>query len=642
MRSRRKGLAARAVVYMAGVAAINLGAATASPTVHITKIVSAGVAGPTFVVGSISPSWTLNNIDSLAVNNAGHWYVEVGAGGTPNRAGAVVNLGAGNVTLAEHWAAGYFTNVCNGDAAGWAERGLHLVSMNNNDHFIRNMRFTNYVVTATPGNDQTGNVSALMFDNKCVLTGGGFLAEPAPTTLNPAGVVGAGILGDAIGAPASASFTPGSIWGRPSYDTTVPPRPTPWNDDCILRMNDSNVVLICAQFSDTPGIPSTIARQAVCRLNLSATGALTSTDYIAKTGDAVPSPGLGLISSIAGSPGTAASASIQRIAINNSNVAIFSVATDFTTSYLVMASAGSPATLTILASSGDQSPVAGLNYGSLDGVPCDINDNGDWAMRAPLSDGSAVVVKSIGGVVSAVAHVGDSLPDIAPSTLLEVGKINSTIKIDSAGRVMWWGRFNATASNCAYFRDQEVLVRQGVTTRLDSTVIGTTAATDGTTTTQNALDFDADNFEMSRDGHWAIFKVNGTGTAQSANLMEIVSGGVCCRGATCSTAFASAAACESSMNTTSPATIHSAFVSAASVCNEPAVPPATLGNTRTPCCYANYNHNATLEVQDIFDFLNDWFAGKLIAIPGGDGASGALAVQNIFDFLNAWFAGGCA
>jgi hypothetical protein len=46
-------------------------------------------------------------------------------------------------------------------------------------------------------------------------------------------------------------------------------------------------------------------------------------------------------------------------------------------------------------------------------------------------------------------------------------------------------------------------------------------------------------------------------------------------------------------------------------------------------------------VQDIFDFLNDWFAGRKSAIVGGDGTTGTLAVQNIFNFLNAWFAGGC-
>jgi hypothetical protein len=52
-------------------------------------------------------------------------------------------------------------------------------------------------------------------------------------------------------------------------------------------------------------------------------------------------------------------------------------------------------------------------------------------------------------------------------------------------------------------------------------------------------------------------------------------------------------------------------------------------------CPADFNGNGTLEVQDIFDFLNAWFAGN----PTSDFNGGGLAVQDIFDFLNAWFAG---
>ncbi len=48
----------------------------------------------------------------------------------------------------------------------------------------------------------------------------------------------------------------------------------------------------------------------------------------------------------------------------------------------------------------------------------------------------------------------------------------------------------------------------------------------------------------------------------------------------------------------------------------------------------DWNCDHQVQVQDIFDFLADWFAG------GGDfNADGTTAVQDIFDFLNAWFAG---
>ena len=65
------------------------------------------------------------------------------------------------------------------------------------------------------------------------------------------------------------------------------------------------------------------------------------------------------------------------------------------------------------------------------------------------------------------------------------------------------------------------------------------------------------------------------------------------------------------------------------------------GSTTTPCCYADYNKVGGISVQDIFDFLADWFAGSAFANTGGNGTPGPLSVQNIFDFLADWFAGGC-
>ncbi len=106
---------------------------------------------------------------------------------------------------------------------------------------------------------------------------------------------------------------------------------------------------------------------------------------------------------------------------------------------------------------------------------------------------------------------------------------------------------------------------------------------------------------------------------------------VCCRGATCTTALTTSGACSGSL---AGALAGASFASSAA-CNAANV-------TATPCCYADYNKVGGIGVQDIFDFLNDWLAGKKFALVGGDGDTGTLAVQNIFDFLNAWFAGGCA
>ncbi len=107
--------------------------------------------------------------------------------------------------------------------------------------------------------------------------------------------------------------------------------------------------------------------------------------------------------------------------------------------------------------------------------------------------------------------------------------------------------------------------------------------------------------------------------------------GVCCRGATCTATITSSAACSATL--VGGQTAGASFPTGAA-CN-------TGGSTTTPCCYADYNKVGGITVNDIFDFLSDWFAGSPYANTGGNGGPGALSVQNIFDFLGAWFAGGC-
>src|SRR5205807_2428787 len=80
--------------------------------------------------------------------------------------------------------------------------------------------------------------------------------------------------------------------------------------------------------------------------------------------------------------------------------------------------------------------------------------------------------------------------------------------------------------------------------------------------------------------------------------------GVCCRGATCNSGVTQA-------NCTAPNPHAGAvFVGAAAACN-------AAGNRTTPCCEANYNKSGAITVQDIFDFLADWFAGSAFARVGG-------------------------
>lgn len=103
--------------------------------------------------------------------------------------------------------------------------------------------------------------------------------------------------------------------------------------------------------------------------------------------------------------------------------------------------------------------------------------------------------------------------------------------------------------------------------------------------------------------------------------------GVCCRGATCNTAVAEAACVAGGFYGAVYAT------SGGNVCN-------ASGVSNAPCCQADYDKVNGIQVADVFAYLNDWFAGSKMAIPGGNGVHGVLTVSHIFDYLNVWF-GGC-
>lgn len=98
---------------------------------------------------------------------------------------------------------------------------------------------------------------------------------------------------------------------------------------------------------------------------------------------------------------------------------------------------------------------------------------------------------------------------------------------------------------------------------------------------------------------------------------------VCCRGATCATNVAS----------TLCAGANTLFLPMLTACN-------TSINATTPCCHADFNKQAGVTIQDVFDFLTAWFAGDSFANISNNGV-GTPTVQSVFDYLTVWFAGGC-
>ncbi len=119
--------------------------------------------------------------------------------------------------------------------------------------------------------------------------------------------------------------------------------------------------------------------------------------------------------------------------------------------------------------------------------------------------------------------------------------------------------------------------------------------------------------------YWAEGSMEGGGVFEIPNAIASGGGpGACCTGAAC--AMVAQTSC-SGTNTR--------FVGAGTTCNQ------FGANNRTPCCFADYNQNGAVTVQDAFDFLAGYFTGNAQADVNG----GGVTVQDIFDYLALYFAG---
>lgn len=58
---------------------------------------------------------------------------------------------------------------------------------------------------------------------------------------------------------------------------------------------------------------------------------------------------------------------------------------------------------------------------------------------------------------------------------------------------------------------------------------------------------------------------------------------------------------------------------------EEAVPPRHIS--------ADYNHSGMVDIDDLFSFLTDWFAGKGNA---DTNLNGVLEIQDVIDYVNLW------
>ena len=60
------------------------------------------------------------------------------------------------------------------------------------------------------------------------------------------------------------------------------------------------------------------------------------------------------------------------------------------------------------------------------------------------------------------------------------------------------------------------------------------------------------------------------------------------------------------------------------------------GNAFASCCYADFNHDGTQSIDDLFLYFNAYFTGHPLADFGGDGTS-QPTIDDLFLYINAYF-----
>jgi sugar lactone lactonase YvrE len=215
-----------------------------------------------------------------------------------------------------------------------------------------------------------------------------------------------------------------------------------------------------------------------------------------------------------------------------------------------------------------------------------------------------------------VAAVGDAVGGVAGSTLSVISASGGPVKLTDRGDAIFTGQYRAPSIyinhvSQALFMNTDRLLSSG-----DDVVMTNL----GTVPLAQLWD-GPHSFAMSDDGSYALLQANMLPAPfvqpDYALLFQFTyptTTGACCAGTHCT--VGTQAACGG------------AYQGDSTACGAPGNP--------TTCCPANFNQINGLSVQDIFDFLNAWFAGNSQA---DFNHSGGLAVQDIFDFLNAWFAG---
>ena len=146
----------------------------------------------------------------------------------------------------------------------------------------------------------------------------------------------------------------------------------------------------------------------------------------------------------------------------------------------------------VVAQENAPTPEPGLTWRSFTGPEVDLNDAGDWVVRARVNEGGDDVVMSSSGLV---AREGDSHPAYPGLTAGDFG-FNAPVFIANDGTVMFYVDLSgvSTSMDEAYVIGDEIVVQEGVT-RVNGDLI--VEISDG-----------SEGYRMSRDGRHLIFEAD--------------------------------------------------------------------------------------------------------------------------------------
>ncbi len=160
----------------------------------------------------------------------------------------------------------------------------------------------------------------------------------------------------------------------------------------------------------------------------------------------------------------------------------------------------------LVAREGDQSPISGRNYRILNDVPIDVNNNGEYVIRAILDGDTASDTVILKNGTTVIAQEGGSVPGVPGFSFTGFG--SGGVFIGDDGNVIWFGDWDDpdTTRDRGIFRNNELVLQEGVTDVNGNTVVEILGVSDG--------------YDASPSGRYVIVKVRYAASADGVVLID--------------------------------------------------------------------------------------------------------------------------